>query len=81
MAGDDHRFGIGETYGFDSRWVHGGNMNDQCGNVYTGAKTSRGTTYVFCTRDEGHKGDHRGTGKQWTKKGKRVKITLPPDAR
>lgn len=56
-------------------------MGDQCMDTYQGAKTSRGTTYVFCTRDRGHDGDHRGTGKQWTKKGKRVKITLPPDAR
>ena len=39
----------------------------QCGSAFAG----RGSI-VFCCRCEGHDGDHRGSGKQWTQRGKRV---------
>jgi len=32
--------------------------------------------YIFCTKREGHTGDHRGVRCQWNKRG-RVKITEP----
>jgi len=54
----------------------------QCGSTYAGKRKVRGCfSTVFCTRDAGHVGDHRGDRKQWKDSGKKVVITLPADAR
>ncbi len=54
----------------------------QCGSTYTSKRKVRGCfTTVFCTRDAGHAGDHRGNRKQWSVYGKKVSITLAADAR
>jgi hypothetical protein len=45
----------------------------QCESTYTSGR-GRIKTTVFCVKREGHKGDHRGHGKQWNNKGK-VPIT------
>jgi hypothetical protein len=46
-------------------------MLQQCGVGYAG----RGTVW-FCIRPEGHEGDHRGSGRQWTQKGRRRKCSM-----
>lgn len=45
------------------------------------SKSKSVVSTAFCTRRENHEGDHRGYRRQWTKKGDRVKITLPPDVK
>lgn len=52
----------------------------QCGAAFSGPRTSRGVVTRWCTRNYGHSGDHRGSHAQWNQEGKKVKITLPPDA-
>ena len=42
----------------------------QCAAIWAGR-----TSAVFCTKADGHEGDHRGTGRQWTQEGVRVAIT------
>lgn len=46
--------------------------NTQCPAVFG---THRGTGMVFCTKREGHEGDHRGYRKQWDDKGNPKPIT------
>ncbi len=48
------------------RWV-------QC---MAGWSTHRGSGAVFCSREEGHEGDHRGIRVQWNQKGEKVPITM-----
>ncbi len=45
----------------------------QCPNTYTGTSGST----VFCLKKIEHKGDHRGRGAQWGKRGKREYVTEP----
>ena len=52
----------------------------QCSSTYEGPRSSRGVVTRFCTRNYGHKGNHRGSGAQWNQRGQKVKITLPLDA-
>lgn len=42
----------------------------QCAATFWGR-----TSGVFCTKADGHEGDHRGTGRQWNQAGERVAIT------
>jgi hypothetical protein len=53
-------------------------MSKQCPAGYTGRNKSRGAfTTVFCLKQRGHKGDHRGDRTQWTQDGRKVPITEP----
>ena len=44
----------------------------QCGAIYATNRRGKVFSGTFCVRPDGHEGDHRGTGRQWSQEGKRV---------
>lgn len=49
-------------------------VNRQCTQVFV---TRRGDMMIFCCKNHGHKGDHRGDRKQWrVVDGKQVQVPI-----